>query len=365
MKTKAAVLYEPNQALVIEELDLDEPQAGEVLVRIAAVGVCYSDLHFMNGEWKFPSPIVLGHEGSAIVERVGSGVTRVKPGDHCILIFQSNCGECYYCTIGRPMLCNGRPSNPNTMYDGTCRLSRNGQPVYHMARVACFAEYAVIPDEQLLPIAKHIPLDRAALVGCSVMTGVGAVMNTAKVEPGSTVVVIGCGGVGLNIIQGARLVGARRIIAVDIYDNKLEYARQFGATDIINASGENPVARLRKLTNGGADYAFDAFGSARTVQQAFEAIRPGGTAVQVGIAAQGQMAQIDAFLLALQEKTLKGSFYGSARPRVDMIRLLELYEQQRLMLDELISRTYRLDQINEAYQALQSGEVARGVIIMN
>lgn len=364
MKTRAAVLHEVGKPLMIEELDLEEPRAGEVLVRIAAAGVCHSDLHYMRGEWPIPKPAVLGHEGSGVVERIGPGVTKVQPGDHCVLIFRPNCGHCYYCTIGRPALCAGHPSAPGTMFDGTTRLSLNGQPVHHLARVACFAEYAVLSEEQLLPIDKAIPLDRAALVGCAVMTGVGATMNTARVEPGTSVVVIGCGGVGLNVIQGASMLQAGKIIAVDIMDSKLDFADGFGATHLINATKDEPVAKIREITGGGADYAFDALGSARTVQQAFECIRVGGTAVEVGIAPQGQMAQIDAFALAFQEKTLKGSFYGSARPRVDMLRLLDLYQQDRLKLDELISRTYRLDEINDGFAFLQSGAVARGVIVM-
>ncbi len=364
MKIRAAVLHEVGQPLVIEELDLAEPRAGEALVRVAAAGVCHSDLHYMKGEWACPRPIVLGHEGAGIVEAVGPGVSLVKPGDHCILIFRPNCGRCFYCTSGRPMLCVGHVTPMGTLYDSTTRLSLNEQAVYHLARVACFAEYAVIPEAQLLPIDPAIPLDRAALVGCAVMTGVGATMNTVRVEPGSSVVVIGCGGVGLNVVQGARLLNAGQIIAVDLYDEKLQFACDLGATHTVNARHEDPVARVRELTGGGADYAFDAFGSARTVQQAFECIRNGGTAVEVGIAPQGQLAQIDAYSLAMHEKTLKGCFYGSARPRVDMLRLLDLYGQGRLKLDELVARTYRLDQINEAYAALQSGAVARGVIVM-
>src|SRR4051812_28463212 len=189
MKTKAAVLFEVGQPLVVREVDLEEPRAGEVLVRVAAAGVCHSDLHYMKGEWAIPKPAVLGHEGAGTVERVGPGVSRVKPGDRCILIFRPNCGKCYYCTVGRPMLCTGHLTPPGTLYDSTTRLSRSGAPVYHLARVACFSEYAVIPEEQLLPIENDIALDRAALVGCAVTTGVGAVMNTARVAPGSTVVV--------------------------------------------------------------------------------------------------------------------------------------------------------------------------------
>ena len=288
MKTRAALLREVGQPLVIEEVELAEPQAGEVLVRIVAAGVCHSDLHYMKGEWPIPKPAVLGHEGAGIVERVGPGVTRVKPGDHCVLIFRPNCGYCDYCTIGRPTLCTGRISAPGTMYDGTTRLSSGGQPVYHLARVACFAEHAVLPEEQLLPIPKAIPLDRAALVGCAVMTGVGAATNTVSVEPGSAVVVIGCGGVGLNVVQGARMLNAAQIIAVDLLDNKLEYALDFGATHTINAREEDAVARVKEITGHGADYAFDAIGSARTVQQAFEMVKIGGRRSRSGSRRRGR-----------------------------------------------------------------------------
>ncbi len=365
MKIRAALLYEAGQPLVVEEVDLAEPRDGEVLVRIAAAGVCHSDLHYVIGDWQIPKPVVLGHEGSAIVERVGPGVSRVKPGDHCVLIFRPNCGVCYYCTIGRPVLCAGHPHPQGTMFDGTTRLSVHGAPVYHLAQLACFSEHAVVHEEQLLPIDPGIPLDRAALVGCAVMTGVGATMNTVRVEPGSQVVVIGCGGVGLNVIQGARMLNAGRIVGVDLLDSKLEFARQFGATDVVNARNEDPVARTKELTGGGADYAFDAIGTAATVRQAFECVRAGGTAVVVGIVPLGQEAAIDAYSLVMREKTLKGCFYGSARPRVDMVRLLDLYQQGRLKLDELITRTYTLEQVNEGFQFLQSGSVARGVIVMS
>jgi S-(hydroxymethyl)glutathione dehydrogenase/alcohol dehydrogenase len=364
MKTRAAVLYEVGQPLVVEDVDLAEPREGEVLVKVAAAGICHSDLHFIKGEWQIPKPAVLGHEGTAIVEEIGPNVRHVKAGDRCVLIFRPNCGRCYYCTVGRPALCSGHPSPPGTMFDGKTRLSARGTPIHHMLRIACFADHAIIHEEQLLPIDPEIPLDRAALVGCAVMTGVGAAMNTVRVEPGSTVVVIGCGGVGLNVIQGARMLTAGRIIGVDILDSKLEFARQFGATDVINARDRDPVARIREIIDGGVDYAFDAIGSANTVQQAFDCVRVGGTAVVVGMAPQGQKAQIDAFGLARDEKVLRGCSYGSARPRVDMIRLLDLYRQRRLKLDELITRTYSLDEINEGFELLQSGAVARGVVVM-
>ena len=258
MEMKAAVLYEPNKPLEIETLQLDEPKEGEVLVRIAAAGVCYSDYHVMKGEWTMPLPMVLGHEGAGVVEKVGPGVTRSKPGDHVILNFRPNCGHCHHCVVGRPVLCDGVETPRFVMFDGTVRLHRNGQDVHHMTRTACFAEYAVVPESGAVPVRSDMPLDRACLVGCAVMTGVGAVTNTARIEPGSNVVVIGCGGVGLNAVQGAVLAGADRIIGVDLLDNKLEYAREFGATDVVNAGNGDAVARVVEMTGGGVDYVFEA-----------------------------------------------------------------------------------------------------------
>jgi Zn-dependent alcohol dehydrogenase len=317
----------------------------------------------MKGDWPIPLPAVLGHEGSAVVERLGAGVTTVKPGDHCILIFRHSCGHCQYCSVGRPMLCSGHPHPPGTMLDGTTRLSLGGRPVHHMTSTSCFAEHAVIPEEQLLVIDGEMPLDRAALVGCSVTTGVGAVMNTARVEAGSTVAVIGCGGVGLSVVQGARLLGAARIIAIDLFDEKLEMATTMGATDVVSARAEDMVKQVRGLSDGGVDYAFDAIGLAVTTRQSLDVLRTGGKAIVVGIARYGEEVPIDGFSLVLQEKALLGSFYGSARPRVDMPRILDLYRQGRLQLDQLLTRRYRLDQINEAYDDLQGSQAGRGVIV--
>jgi len=331
-------------------------------VRIAAAGVCHSDLHLMKGDWPIPLPAVLGHEGSAVVERVGAAVKTVKPGDHCILIFAPNCGHCAYCAAGRPMLCTGHGRRPaGTMLDGTHRLSSGREPVSHMAAIACFAEHAVIAEEQLLVIDSSIPLDKAALVGCSVTTGVGAVVNTARVEPGATVAVIGCGGVGLSVIQGARLAGAARIVAIDIFDEKLEKATSMGATDVVNGSDGDAVKRVLELT-GGTDYAFDAIGMPATVKQSLDLVRAGGKAIVIGIGRFGEPTPIDAFALVMQEKALLGCFYGSSRPRIDMPRILELYRHGQLQLEELVTRHYRLDQINEAYEDLQGSQAGRGVI---
>ena len=362
MEMKAAVLYEPNTPLVIEELDLAEPGEGEVLVKVSAAGVCHSDLHVMKGEWTSPMPVVLGHEGAGIVERIGQGVKNVEAGDHVILNFRPNCGWCGHCVRGQPVLCNGSETPRNEMFSGGSRLSRNGEVVHHFARTSCFSQYAVVQESGAVPIRDDMPLDRAALIGCSVMTGVGAAINTARVEPGAKVVVLGCGGVGLNCVQGAALAGADQIVAVDIMQNKLDYARQFGATDVVNASNQDPVQVVLELTAGGADYAFEALGRSDVIRQAYDCVRPGGMAVVVGMAPENDDVSINALSLPRNEKILMGSYYGSARPWIDLPRLVSLYMAGRLQVDELVSRSYPLEQINEAYEALAKGEVARSVI---
>jgi S-(hydroxymethyl)glutathione dehydrogenase/alcohol dehydrogenase len=365
MKTTAAVCYAPHTPLSVEELDLDEPKEGEVLVRIASAGVCHSDYHVMKGEWNPPMPIVLGHEGAGIVEKVGPGVTLSQPGDHVILNFRPNCGWCKFCTNGRPVLCNGAPSPRWYLFDGTVRLHKGATDIHHFARVACFAQYAVVPQSGAVPVRKDMPLDKACLIGCSVMTGVGAAINTAKVAPGSTVMVIGCGGVGLNVIQGAKLAGAGRIIAVDMLENKLAYAREFGATDIIDASKGDTVDRVVDMTDGGVDYAFEAIGYSKTIVQAYEATGPGGTTVVVGMAPEDDNMTISALSLPRAEKTLVGSWYGGARPFVDLPKMVDLYLDGKLKVDELVSRSYPLEEINQAYEALANGEVARSILTMN
>jgi S-(hydroxymethyl)glutathione dehydrogenase/alcohol dehydrogenase len=363
MKIKAAVLYEANTPLVVETLDLDDPKEGEVLVRLASAGVCHSDYHVMKGEWKTPLPIVLGHEAAGVVERVGPGVTLSRPGDHVILNFRPNCGWCRYCTVGRPVLCNGADTDRWMMFDGTPRLHKGNQDIYHFARTASFAQYAVVPQSGAVPVRQDMPLDKACLIGCSVMTGVGSVINTARVEPGSSVMVIGCGGVGLNVIQGARLAGAARIIAVDVLENKLAYAREFGATDIIDASHGDTAARVRDMTDGGVDYAFEAIGNSRTILQAYESTCRGGVTTVVGMAAEDDAVTINALSLPRTEKTIMGSYYGSARPWVDLPRMVDLYMSGQIQVDSLISRTYSLDDINIAYEALGKGEVARSILL--
>jgi S-(hydroxymethyl)glutathione dehydrogenase / alcohol dehydrogenase len=365
MKMKAAVLYEARTPLVVETVDLDDPKEGEVLVRMASAGVCHSDYHVMKGEWSMPLPMVLGHEAAGVVEKIGAGVSQVKPGDHVILNFRPNCGWCRYCAIGRPVLCNGADTLRWVMFDGTVRLHKGSQDIHHFARTASFAEYAVVPQSGAVPVRPDMPLDKACLVGCSVMTGIGAVINTAKVPPGSSVVVIGCGGIGLNVIQGAALAGAERIIAVDVLENKLAYAREFGATDIIDASPGDTVARIQDLTDGGADYAFEAIGNSRTILQAYESTRLGGVTTIVGMAPEDDQVTINALSIPRTEKVIMGSWYGSARPWVDLPKMVDLYLSGRIKIDPLISRTYRLEEINPAYEALEKGEVARSILVFD
>jgi NDMA-dependent alcohol dehydrogenase len=362
---RAAVLYEPNIPIQVVDVEQEGPRAGEARVRVMATGVCHSDWHIANGDWASPLPIVLGHEAAGLVEEVGPGVTGLRPGDHVIFSFRPQCGRCLYCTTGRTILCDGHTAERAVMLDGTFRLRHKGQGIYQMARIGTFAERVVCPAEMLVPIRPEMPWPQAALVGCCVPTGVGAVTRCAQVEAGASVVVIGCGGVGLNVVQGARIAGAATIVACDLLDSKLAFAREFGATHTVNAGRADLVVEVRALTAGrGADYAFDAIGGEKTTLQILDAIRPGGTAVIVGMAPHATRAPITPFAMAAQEKVLKGTMYGSVRPSVDFPWLVDLYLQGRLKIDELVSRTWRLDEINEGFQAMRAGQVARGVVVL-
>ena len=360
---KAAVLYEINQPVVVDDIDVEGPKEGEIAVKIAATGVCHSCYHAVTGKLEVPLPIVLGDEGAGVVEEVGKGVTLVEPGDHVILSWVPSCGHCIYCTQGYANLClESEKAGRGRLQDGTTRYRKNGVDIYHMATVASFAEYSIIPQECAIPIDKDVPLDKAALIGCSVTTGVCAVTNTAYLRPGSSAVVFGAGGIGLNVIQGAVISGAEKIIAVDVMESKLEFARQFGATHTIDASKGDPIPEIKSLTDGlGADYAFEAIGTPVTYEQAIRAIRKRGKAIWIG-APPREPISLDAGIVFWGEKTVMGSNYGSARPRYDMPRLLSLYRTGMLKLDELITRCYRLDEVNEAFADMLNGEVARGMI---
>lgn len=360
---KAAVLYQTKQPLVVEELDLLEPRAGEVLVRYVASGVCHSDLHVVEGLMGHPLPVVLGHEGAGVVEEVGPGVTRVKPGDHVLTSYIPYCGTCRFCAVGRPNLCTLRDSPRHVMLDGTTRFHKNGQEIYQLLQVGSYAQRAVLLEQGVVPIRKDAPLDVVCLVSCGVMTGVGAAINRAKVAPGSSVAVVGCGGVGLNVIQGARLAGAARIVAVDSVRFKLELAQEFGATHLVDALHEDPVSRVREITGGwGADYSFEVIGKIATMEQAFDMVHRGGTVVIVGVAPDGARLAIDPRML-LQEKVLTGTSFGSARQQADLPMLVDLYMEGKLKLNQLISARRPLEEINEAFEALNEGEVARTVLV--
>jgi NDMA-dependent alcohol dehydrogenase len=366
MKIKAAVLYEANRTFVVEEVDLDALRQGEVLVKIAASGVCHSDWHVATGDTKQPMPVVTGHEGAGVVVETGNGVSRVKVGDHVTLSWTPDCGECFYCMRGQPNLCETytTPLWKGVMLDGSPRLSKNGKPIYHYCGLATFAEYAVVPEQACIPIHPDIPLKVAALVGCAVATGVGAALYSSPVKVGDSVVVYGAGGIGLNIIQGAHLAGAAQIIAVDTHPAKAAIAAQFGATHTLIADA-NTQTTIRQLTGGrGAEHVFESVGAPQVQEIALGAVRPGGTLTLVGLAPMGSGTNLPGAVLVRQEITVKGSYYGSVSPRRDFPLLLDMYQHGRLKLDELVSQEYRLDQINEAYATMLTGSTARGVIVM-
>lgn len=364
-RAKVAICREINQPVVVEEIEVESPRRGEVMIKLAACGVCHSDYSVTTGTIPFPPPVVLGHEGAGIVVEVGEGVTGLAVGDAVVSSFVSMCGKCRYCQTGRPQLCDQAAKAAYTLPDGTVRTKDlQGKPLNVFSGCGVMAEFATLHTDNVVKIDQDIPLDRAALVSCGVMTGVGAVVNTARVAPGSIAVVFGCGGVGLNAIQGCAIAGAAMIVAVDTSEAKLEMARQFGATHVLNAKAEeNVVKALRKLTGGGADYAFECVGYGEVVAQVYGCLRKGGMAVVVGVASQKDNTTVRTASLTFEEKTLTGSYFGSARPREDFPRLLALYRAKRLKLDELITRTYRIEEAPQAFADLASGKNARGVIV--
>jgi S-(hydroxymethyl)glutathione dehydrogenase/alcohol dehydrogenase len=365
---RAAVLHTIPGELTVEDVGIDSPGSREVLIHTAAAGLCHSDLHFMEGKYVSPTPLVLGHESAGVVEAVGSDVTYVKPGDHVITCISSFCGQCEFCLAGRPSLCD--KIGLDRASDAPPRLTLDGARCQQFANLGSFAERMLVDERAVVKIREDMPLDRAALIGCSVTTGVGAVFRTAKVEAGSTVAVIGCGGVGLNCVQGAALAGASRVVAVDTNPMKLKLAEQFGATDLVDATKGDPVAQVKDLLagspamglpGGGVDYAFEAIGLKQTAEQAFGMLKKGGTATVIGMIPLGTNIEIHGVELLL-EKKLQGSNMGSNRFRQDMPRYIELYLDGRLKLDELVSARISLDQVNDGFAALTRGDVARSVI---
>jgi Zn-dependent alcohol dehydrogenase len=364
-RSAAVVARKLGSPVSVEQITVQPPRRGEVMIRLAACGVCHSDLSATNGTIAYPLPLVLGHEGAGIVTAVGEGASRYEVGDHVVSSFVSICGRCHYCQTGRPHLCVQSLRAIHTLPDGSVRtFDGAGSPVNVFCGCGVMAEYATVHADNLVRIDPHMPLDRAALIACGVMTGFGAAVNTARVEAGSVAVVFGCGGVGLNTIQGCAIAGAAMIVAVDTSGPKLELARRFGATHTFDVTGQEQAGRaLYKLTGGGADYAFDCVGLGRVSEQAFAVLRRGGTAVTVGIAAADDRIVLNAQQVAISARTLTGSYYGSARPELDFPRLIGLYRSGRLKLDELITRTYSLDEAPQAFADLQEGRPGRGVIV--
>tara|TARA_B100001093_G_scaffold278065_1_gene265773 strand:+ start:2516 stop:3616 length:1101 start_codon:yes stop_codon:yes gene_type:complete len=359
---KAAVFREVNKPMEIEEVTVSKPGPREVLIRTKAAGICHSDMHFFNGSYPGKLPMVLGHESAGVVEQVGSDVHYVKPGDHVITCLSVFCGHCDQCLTGHLSLCQepemsrGKEEEP--------RISHNDQPLTPFAQLGSFAEMMLVHEHALVKVREDMPMDRAALIGCGVTTGIGAVIHTASVEPGSTVAVIGCGGIGLSAINGAALAGASRIIAVDMVASKLELARKFGATDLVDASDGEAIENVRELTGGGVHYSFEAIGLKATAEQAFRMLRPGGTATVIGMIPPGQMVELHGVDF-LAEKKIQGSMMGSNRFRVDMPRFVDFYLQGKLHLDDMISNRIALSDINEGMAALETGEIARSVIMFD
>jgi len=356
---RAAVFHEAHQPMTIETLEVAKPGPHEILLNTAYAGLCHSDLHFLEGLYPIQTPVVLGHESSAVVESVGSEVRYVKPGDRVITCLSVFCGTCEYCTTGRPNLCNNAEVK---LPPGTAqRLFWKGNVVGQFANLSSFAEQLLVHENAVVKIADDVPLNVAALVGCGVITGAGAVINTAKVPPGSTVAVFGCGGIGLSAVNGAAIAGADRIIAIDMISSKLDVAKQMGATDVINASNVDPVEAIKEITAGGVEFSFEAVGLKRTAEQCFESLRPGGTATIIGMVPFGMKIELHGFDF-LRERRIQGSSMGSNRFRVDMPKLLNAWKKGHLKLDHLISSHIKLDEINEGYAKLKSGDVLRQLI---
>jgi S-(hydroxymethyl)glutathione dehydrogenase/alcohol dehydrogenase len=356
---RAAVFHAPNQPLTIETVEIEKPKRREVLLRTAFAGLCHSDLHFMEGLYPYPTPAILGHEGAAVVEAVGEDVTYVKPGDHVITCLSVFCGECAQCTTGHTNLCDN--TEVKLLPGAARRLKWKGDVLHQAFNLSVFAEQMLVHEHAIVKIDRDIPLDRAALVGCGVMTGVGAVFNAAKVEPGSTVAVIGCGGIGLSAVNGAALAGASKIIAIDTNPSKLELARDMGATDTINASNVDPVRAVRDMTGGGVPYSFEAIGLKLSAEQSFQMLRPGGLATIIGMIPFGTKIELHGADF-LRDRKIQGTSMGGNRFRVDMPRLLELWRQGRLKLDHLISGHLKLEDINEGFAKLKTGAPVRNLI---
>ncbi len=362
---RAAVLRDSSGSLNVEELSIDKPQRNEVLVQTVASGLCHSDLHFIDGSWSHLAmyPMLLGHEAAGIVQDVGEDVVGIEVGDHVISCLSIFCGHCDRCLTGHSYICSQRQEISGRPMEEPPRLvDSEGAAVNQFTGLGSFGEEMLVHQNGVVKISKDMPLDRAALIGCGVTTGVGAVFRTAEVKPGSTVAVVGCGGVGISAIQGAHLAGARQIIAVDLEPQKLEWAVQLGATHTVNPNDGDPVLQVHELTGGGVDYSFECIGLKQTAEQSFGMIRQGGAATIIGMVPLGENIEVPGADLFLGSKKLQGSMMGSNNFKVDMPHLCDLYLGGRLKLDEMVSRTITLDEINDGFAAMKNGEVVRAVI---
>lgn len=360
---RAALLRDDSGVLTIEDVHISTPQGSEILLRVAATGICHSDLHFLDGTWPTRRPVLLGHEAAGVVEAVGDDVIDLRPGDHVITCLSMFCGRCERCLTGHSYLCeNSRRLQSRPRGEASRITTSDGEAVNQFGGLGSFAEQMLIHQNAAVKITDDMPLDRAALIGCAVTTGVGAVFRTAAVRPGSTVAVIGCGGVGISAVQGAHLAGARKVIAVDVEPRKLAWASELGATHTVNAADGDPVAEVKEITGGGVDYSFECIGLKQTAEQAFHMIRPGGTATVMGMVPHGVNLEIPGADLFLGSKRLQGCKMGSNNFVADMPHLCDLYLGGRLKLDEMISSTITLDEVNEGFAAMQRGEVVRSVI---
>ncbi|MGR8921728.1 MAG: zinc-dependent alcohol dehydrogenase family protein [Gammaproteobacteria bacterium] len=372
MKCRAAVLHEMGAAepyaesrpIRIEEVELDEPQAGEVLVRIAAAGLCHSDLSVVNGSRPRPLPMVIGHEASGVVERTGPGVSDLAPGDHVVFVFVPSCGSCLPCSEGRPALCEpaAAANAAGTLLNDGRRIRLNGEYVTHHVGVSCFAEYAVVSRCSLVKVPEALPLDHAALFGCAVITGVGAVVNTAAMRMGSTAVVVGLGGTGLAALLGAIAAGARKTVGVDLLDSKLEMARALGCDEVVRADDPEVVDKVKALTGGGGDFAFECVGSEKAMELSYALTRRGGTTVSSGLSHPERKFAIQHVNLVAEERTIKGSYLGSCVPRRDIPDYIELFQAGELPVDKLMSEKISLDEVNEGFDKLAAGETVRQLI---
>ncbi len=373
MKIKAAVLnqmgvkppYAASMPLSVEEVELDPPGQGEVLVKIAAAGLCHSDLSVINGDRPRPTPMVLGHEAAGIVEELGAGVDDLKKGDHVVMVFMPSCGHCLPCAEGRPALCEpgGGANVAGTLLSGARRLKRGATPLYHHMGVSAFAQYATVSRRSLIKIETDLPLDEAALFGCAVLTGVGAVLNTARVTPGSTVAVIGLGGVGLASVLGAILAGARRIVAIDLAEDKLKLAKNLGVTETFNAASPDCAEQVRAATEGGVEFAFELAGSVKAMELAYKITRRGGTTVTAGLPPPTHTFPVPQVNLVGEERTIKGSYIGTSVPLRDIPRYIALYKQGRLPINRLLSGRLKLEDINSGFDRLAEGKAIRQVVV--